>query len=387
MYNPKILSENIRKYRKKRGLTQSQLAEKLFITAQNVSKWELGASSPDINNLCAMAEVFGISVDSFLYGLSESTSKVMLAVDGGGTKTEFLLFNDKGEVFNRFTAGCSNPNVCTINTTCEILKHGIETCLLQNKSLYAVSAGIAGCGTDTNAKAVTSRLSRLYPDIKFNIGSDILNVIYSAEPMDKCLAVICGTGSIAYAKTGNTLHRMGGWGYLFSQGGSGYDLGCDAIRAALADIDGFGEKTLITGLAEKKVGGNIVENINVLYASGKDYIASFAPVVFEAYEKGDKKAKEILERNAKQLAFLINTANQKYDCGDTVILSGGIISNQPSFKSAVLEKVNPALRLVFPSVPQVLGAAAGCFLKFSRPDENFKEILESNYNKFLAENI
>jgi transcriptional regulator with XRE-family HTH domain len=56
--------ENIKKHRRLAGLTQSELANRLFLTAQNVSKWETGKSAPDVNNLCLLAKELGISVDT-----------------------------------------------------------------------------------------------------------------------------------------------------------------------------------------------------------------------------------------------------------------------------------------------------------------------------------
>ena len=58
-----ILAANIQKYRKKRGLTQEELAEKLGVTFQAVSKWENAKSAPDIFFLPKMAELFGCHID------------------------------------------------------------------------------------------------------------------------------------------------------------------------------------------------------------------------------------------------------------------------------------------------------------------------------------
>ncbi len=57
------LSENIRKYRKESGMTQEELAENLGVTFGTVSKWERGASEPDVDYIMDMAELFHISVD------------------------------------------------------------------------------------------------------------------------------------------------------------------------------------------------------------------------------------------------------------------------------------------------------------------------------------
>ena len=58
-----IISKNIIKYRKKMGLTQLELAEKLNYSDKTLSKWERGESMPDIVTLKQLADIFMISVD------------------------------------------------------------------------------------------------------------------------------------------------------------------------------------------------------------------------------------------------------------------------------------------------------------------------------------
>ena len=55
--------KKIRQLRFKAGLTQEQLAEKLGIGAQAVSKWENAVAMPDITLLPLLAEIFGVSID------------------------------------------------------------------------------------------------------------------------------------------------------------------------------------------------------------------------------------------------------------------------------------------------------------------------------------
>lgn len=58
-----VLAENILKHRKKKGLSQEELAQKLGVTFQAVSKWENAKSAPDITFLPIMADVFGCHID------------------------------------------------------------------------------------------------------------------------------------------------------------------------------------------------------------------------------------------------------------------------------------------------------------------------------------
>ena len=63
------LGKKIRQLRFKAGLTQEQLAERMGVGAQSVSKWENAVSMPDITALPLLAEIFGVSIDD-LFDLS-----------------------------------------------------------------------------------------------------------------------------------------------------------------------------------------------------------------------------------------------------------------------------------------------------------------------------
>lgn len=61
-----ILADKILNLRKKNGMSQEELAEKLQVSRQSVSKWESGASIPDINKILDLARLFGVSTDYLL---------------------------------------------------------------------------------------------------------------------------------------------------------------------------------------------------------------------------------------------------------------------------------------------------------------------------------
>ena len=61
-----ILAEKISEERKKNGWSQEELAEKLSVSRQSVSKWESGQSVPDLNRILEMARIFGVTTDYLL---------------------------------------------------------------------------------------------------------------------------------------------------------------------------------------------------------------------------------------------------------------------------------------------------------------------------------
>ena len=169
----KNVAGNIRKYRKRKNLTQAQLAEMFSVTSQNISKWEKGISMPDISNLWKLAQFFSISLEELL-GVSSASKrcKAMIAIDGGGTKTEFILFDDKGRVIKRKISGGSNMNSLGSQTAFSVIKSGIEDLLLESCDVSAIYAGISGCGLEDNRKKMLMFLKRNFSDIKIDVRSD-----------------------------------------------------------------------------------------------------------------------------------------------------------------------------------------------------------------------
>lgn len=383
----KNVSKNIRKHRKRNNLTQAQLAAHLCVTSQNVSKWEKGLSMPDIGNLWKLAQLFYIPLEELL-GVSQNLkySKAMIAIDGGGTKTEFILFEPNGKIINRIVLGGSNINSLGVQNSFSVLKNGIETLMLEGYEVVAIYAGIAGCGIEDNRKKMLSFLKKNYSDISFDVRSDLTNVMNSNIDSPKMIAVICGTGSVVCAKTLTAMHRIGGWGYAFDSGGSGYDFGRDAVCAALSERDGIGEKTLITPLVEEKLNGIVTDKISEIYSKGKEYIASFSRTVFKAYSKGDQVAADIIDRNIGRICYLINKAHQLYDCGDIVVVSGGLTSEKNILDKYFEKYKDKNLKIIFNDIPPVVGAAVCCAKNLYDSRLNileFRENLFESYKNYL----
>ena len=61
-----MLNENIKQLRKAKGLSQEELAAKLGVVRQTISKWEVGDSTPEMEKLIAISDLFGISLDELV---------------------------------------------------------------------------------------------------------------------------------------------------------------------------------------------------------------------------------------------------------------------------------------------------------------------------------
>lgn len=377
------LGEKIRFHRKLLNLSQKELAEKLYVTPQNLSKWENGLSNPDIWNLYKISEVLNISCD-YLLGKGEhgNNAKIFLAVDGGATKTEFLLFYETGEILKRLVLPGTNPNSCGMDKTLAVLKNGMDSIISSSCNLSGAFLGIAGCGNQRNKKSVLNFLEQNYLSTSFDVQSDLYNVIHTEMPAENYISVVCGTGSVVGIKTPDSIYAVGGFGYLFDSAYCGYTLGKEAILATLKYENRIGQKTVIADNVEEIIGGRALDEINNIYKAGKDYIASFAHTVFDAFDKGDAVALRIVDKSASELGELINYASEKYGNAKDVVLSGGV-TKRADILIPCLKKYCRDINFIVSELPQVYGAAICCCQKYSSLSEDFKNNLQKSYKECI----
>ena len=358
MFDIHQLSENIKSFRELRGMTQCVLSEAIGVSAQAISKWECGTSVPDIENLCLLAELFGVSVDALL-GHAKTMKKVLAAVDAGGSKTEFLLFTEDGIILDRNLLSASNPNVVGMDNCLKILTEGINKFSFA-MHLTGIFVGGAGFLINDNWRTIQKELKKQYPWARIDCQTDIVNVIASSGVTGDCMAVICGTGSVVVVKKKGCLNKISGWGYLLNKYGSGFDIGRDALCAALEYKENLGEKTVIADLFEEIYKKTPHQIMGEAYQKDSSFLATFAPLVFKAYHLGDNKAGEILKENAGRLSYIINSAAKTYSIKGSVILSGSIFSKEPIFVDMLKENLNKELTVLIPPYPQIIGACVEC---------------------------
>lgn len=304
-----LFAENLRRFRKHLKMTQEQLGERLGYTEKAVSKWEGGNSIPPAETLILLADALNVSLDD-LFGHS-SQADYYLGIDGGATKTTFALADRQGNILQKIVLGPSNPFDLGFAAAAAIIEQGINQITSHmHRRKIAMFAGISGGGMHEMRERF-KMLFASYGFLRADNGSDALNIIAAGLKGSDGIIVIMGTGISCFVSCNGEITRLGGLGYLFDRGGSGYNLGNDAIYAACCDEDGTGERTLITRLlCEECKSAPLSKNIFQFYNAGKTGIASFAPVVFEAYAQGDKVAEEILDRNMKSVASLIASAGR-----------------------------------------------------------------------------
>lgn len=279
----------------------------------------------------------------------------LLGIDGGGTKTEFVLTDLNESVIKRVILGASNPVNIGIENTKRILRQGIsQACVGIDLKEISVFAGIAGGISGNNQTSIKSFLAD-FGFGKFANGSDTESALKIALADDDGVVVIIGTGIVAFAQKSGIRKRIGGWGYMIDHGGSGYHFGSDALNSAFSYLDGKGGSQLILSLIEKQSDKPLADAIPDIYAGGAAHVASYAPIVFEAFINGDNEAKKIIDKNAREIALIIRTG-LGFSENNKAVLCGGLCRYKDILESFLIKELNSNINLIFSDEPPINGA-------------------------------
>ena len=285
--------------------------------------------------------------------------KYLLGIDGGGTKTEFLLTDLEAKEIKRIFLGNSNPVNRGIENTLSVLKEGISlVCDGFNAREISVYAGIAGCKVGENRKLIYDFMSG-FGFTRFDCGSDIDLALESALKGENGTCVIMGTGIVALSRSGDKLYRSGGHGYMIDKGGSGFHFGSDALRCAFEYADTKSGSETVFRLVEKKLGKKLDSAVSEIYSKGPACVAAFAPVIFEAFRLGDSASAEIIERNCYEAAKLINQSRKVLEkADDKIVICGGLCKQKDILYPYLLKHIEDDAPLVFLEEKTVNGAVA-----------------------------
>jgi N-acetylglucosamine kinase-like BadF-type ATPase len=296
--------------------------------------------------------------------------KYLIGIDGGGTKTDCAIADLSGKIINEISGKPSNFLVIGVEEAVENLFALIEENLFALEGDFAdvkqIVIGVAGAGREEDAKLLEKSFKD-YADqerIHFKgvkVLSDAHIALEGAFPNSAGCILIAGTGSILFGKDEKgTIHRVGGFGRLIGDEGSGYSIGRKALNAVSKASDGRGEETLISELLDAKMkSGSSASIITKVYNEKLD-VASVAKIVIQAAEEGDPIAEDILDEEADELVLHIRSLIDKLHTNNlNVAFSGSLIDNKNFYSDLLKNKIKstlPNVKVVKPANPPVSGA-------------------------------
>jgi glucosamine kinase len=286
--------------------------------------------------------------------------RTVIGVDIGGSKTHGIRAVD-GEPVAEAVAG--SANVAAVGVPEAGRQLDAVFAQLDTHGVDAVCAGAAGADGTESVASITRLIADRVPGAQVSVVHDA-RLVLAAEGLDAGVALIAGTGSVAWGRrVDGTEARAGGWGHLLGDEGSGYRVALDAVRHALDRMDaGAPVDPLTTSLLASCGLSERTELIDFVYVrQDRRYWAERAAVVTGLATQGDPAAVMIVDAAADALAALATRVLGRLDLPGPVVLGGGFAVHQPLLQRAVRERLGRAeMRLLThaPAVGAVRIAAA-----------------------------
>lgn len=320
--------------------------------------------------------------------------KLFAAIDGGGSRSELILFGEDLKIRERRCGGALNFNESPDAAA------GALRALTQGICADFLYAGISGAG-NRGGEIHKQLCGSAFGQVR--VESDLKNLMLAEFAADAGCCVISGTGSSCLAKRADIggreggYRRIGGWGYLIDSRGSGFDIGRCAIEAMLMTFDGraSGGEALRLLWCER-FGKPPEEMLSEIYDGGKRFIAGIAPMVMDAAAQGDAVSARIIDENIGAIAGMISAAAD-FICADEntdscpgfrAVLTGGVAENLPGAVNAVAAKLTgelnakKVLSVELASTPQICGAALGALAMCGiAPNHGVRDVIVGEYRK------
>ncbi len=288
----------------------------------------------------------------------------VIGVDGGGSKTEAVILDEKGLELGRWR-GDSSSNFHLVG------KQGALDALIASMQGAARAAGVdlaraaavvwalAGAGRPEEARMMRALQAELLPDTPGVVVTDALAALAGGVGARYGVVVIAGTGMIAYGEDGaGASARAGGWGHLLDDG-SGYAIAMNALRAIVRAEDGGDLPTLLSERIRDALGLPSSQNlIHWLYAPERKVseIAGLAPLALDAAQAGDLIATDIAVAAAEALAARGEAVARRLGLHEKpsfpLVLAGGLLTEHAFFRAIVVQAIRTRLPGARPRLPR-----------------------------------
>lgn len=273
---------------------------------------------------------------------------LVLGIDGGGTRTVAILAVRKRngwKLLGRGEAGPSNRQTVGTPAALTALDTAIDGAFTAagraRMPVRVACLGLAGAGRPKDQEVIREWATRGELAETVEVIEDAALLPAAGTPEGWGVAVVAGTGSMAFARSadGRTA-RAGGWGYLMGDEGSGYAIAVAGLRAAARAADGRAPITPLTDRLLAAYGLSRPEELVGAVYRGCDRaaLAALAPLVLEAAACGDPVAAEIVASEATELAAAVAAAARQLDFTSAfpVALAGGLLVSCPGYRDRFL---------------------------------------------------
>jgi N-acetylglucosamine kinase-like BadF-type ATPase len=299
--------------------------------------------------------------------------KTFLGVDGGGTKTSFLLIDETGRVLASHLEGPAYYLEIGLDELREMLARGVARTLregqVREEDLSYAFLALPAYGEDSKLlPALDDAPLRALPHRRYRCDNDMVCGWAGALAGADGINIVAGTGSIAYGEYAGRSARAGGWGELFSDEGSSYWLAREGLRLFSRMSDGRSPRGPLYEQVRRHFAlESDLDLCAAIYGkeiAQRSQFAQLSRLMSAAAVQGDRAALGLFDSAARELADMIDAVREKLlvppDESICVSSSGGMFQPGNGLRealSAELQRRSARYRFIEALLPPEVGAA------------------------------
>ena len=294
---------------------------------------------------------------------------VVLAVDGGNSKTDVALVADDGALLTAVRGPTISHQAVGLDEGMARLERlaGDVGASVDGPADVGVFA-LAGADYASDVRLLERAIARLGIAREVVVVNDTMAALRAGSRRPWGIALICGQGvnGVGVAPDGRVA-RFDGVGDISGDWGGGTSVGLAAQAAAVRARDGRGPRTSLEQLVPAHFGLSSPGAVVRAFYTGRlaaERLGDLSPVVFAAAVSGDAVAREIVDRLADELGVMAAALIRRLRLGrldPDVVLAGGVFrAEDPAFHrrlAAAVANAAPAARVLRLDAPPVLGSA------------------------------
>lgn len=299
--------------------------------------------------------------------------KTFLGVDGGGTKTRFLLIDETGKVLASHLEGPAYYLEIGLDGLRDMLRRGIGQTLregnVREEALSHAFLGLPAYGEDSSLLPdLDDAPAHALPHRRYSCDNDMVCGWAGALAGADGINIVSGTGSIAYGEFAGHNARAGGWGELFSDEGSSYWLAREGLQLFARMSDGRSPRGPLYGHVRRQFSlESDLDLCAAIYgklAAQRSQFAQLSRLVIAAAKDGDRAALDLLESGARELADIVDAVRRQLpipaEAPVPVSGSGGMFQPENGLREpfeSELQRRCARYRFVAALLPPDVGAA------------------------------
>ncbi len=297
--------------------------------------------------------------------------RYVLGIDGGNSKTLAVLCDVRGSILGVGRGGGSNHQTSglerSMDTIRAVSEQAITSAGIDGAAVDVLSCGLAGADLPEDFELLRPRLAQLGTGRRVELRNDSLVGLRAGTQESWGVVLICGSGfNVAGRAPDGREIVFPALGWISGDSGGGGAIAREMVRLVMRADDGRGKPTALTQMVLEALGSaSPFELMLELYHERiePDRVLHLVPLLFEAAERGDAVAQDLIIGTGEELAVAASAAIRRLELQSLpvqVVLSGGVFMGRgPLLLDTIRQQVHrtaPGAKLVSLQFEPVIGA-------------------------------